>query len=173
MAGGSLFDLLHPKNQAPGATALVRLPLSRVLRFCTGIASGMAYLHAHGVMHRDLKSGNLLLDAAREHMPKEPRIPNREDINEQQKQHASQAAAAAFRRRPLCALQPRRSWRRRCCRCRRRCGPRLALSLRLLAALVSRRATRRPFRHLLRCASYPMTGLHSHWQYQHLQGRGG
>ena len=34
-------------------------------------------------------------DAAREHMPKEPRIPNREDINEQQKQYASQAAAAA------------------------------------------------------------------------------
>ena len=68
MAGGSLFDLLHPKNQAPGATALVRLPLSRVLRFCTGICSGMAYLHSHGVMHRDLKSGNLLLDAAREHI---------------------------------------------------------------------------------------------------------
>jgi hypothetical protein len=34
--------------------------------------------------------------AAREHMPREPRIPNREDINEQQKQYASQAAAAAM-----------------------------------------------------------------------------
>jgi serine/threonine protein kinase len=68
MAGGSLFDMLHPKNQVPGAAALVRLPLSRVLRFCTGIASGMVYLHSHGVMHRDLKSGNLLLDAAREHI---------------------------------------------------------------------------------------------------------
>ena len=33
------------------------------LRLAAGIAAGMAFLHAHGVLHHDLKSANVLLFA--------------------------------------------------------------------------------------------------------------
>ncbi|KAK6123471.1 hypothetical protein DH2020_042792 [Rehmannia glutinosa] len=53
--GGSLRKYLH--QQEPYS-----LPLNLVLKLALDIARGMQYLHAQGILHRDLKSENLLLD---------------------------------------------------------------------------------------------------------------
>ena len=58
LKAGSLFDLLHPAVARPRP---LRLPLARVLGYACGVASGLAFLHAHRVMHRALKSSNVLL----------------------------------------------------------------------------------------------------------------
>jgi serine/threonine protein kinase len=52
---GSLFDLLH---RSPNLTLLV----SQALWFARDIAEGMSFLHRSGVLHRDLKSANVLVD---------------------------------------------------------------------------------------------------------------
>jgi serine/threonine protein kinase len=38
------------------------MPLDAVLRLTTEVASGLDALHAHGVVHRDIKASNLLID---------------------------------------------------------------------------------------------------------------
>lgn len=53
---GSLFNALKHKKNAPGLTGTEKT----IIAF--GIAHGMAYLHKHRIMHRDLKSLNILLD---------------------------------------------------------------------------------------------------------------
>lgn len=46
---GSVYGLLH----SPGC----HLSWAQIIYMCLGAASGMAHLHRHNVLHRDLKSG--------------------------------------------------------------------------------------------------------------------
>ncbi|PNT64135.1 serine/threonine-protein kinase STY8 [Brachypodium distachyon] len=54
MSGGSLFDFLKNEHNV--------LDLPMILKFALDICRGMAYLHQKGIIHRDLKSANLLID---------------------------------------------------------------------------------------------------------------
>ena len=54
LSGGSLRRFLH--MQEPNS-----LSLKQVLTLSLDIARGMSYLHSQGILHRDLKSENLLL----------------------------------------------------------------------------------------------------------------
>ncbi|KAK9805196.1 hypothetical protein WJX72_005376 [[Myrmecia] bisecta] len=51
---GSLYQLLH--------TPTLHLPFPTIVHMCLGAARGVLYLHRHRILHRDLKSGNLLVD---------------------------------------------------------------------------------------------------------------
>lgn len=53
---GSLYDYIHVRQQ--------KLSELQQLRILTEVAGGMQYLHAHDVIHRDLKTPNVLLDGA-------------------------------------------------------------------------------------------------------------
>ena len=54
MHGGSVYDYIHRQ----GGSFTTR----RLLRVASDIASGMDYLHRSSIVHRDLKSANLLMD---------------------------------------------------------------------------------------------------------------
>ncbi|CAN6269849.1 unnamed protein product [Urochloa humidicola] len=53
MPGGNLYDFLHKQKNI--------LDLTLVLRIAIGISKGMDYLHQNNIVHRDLKTANLLL----------------------------------------------------------------------------------------------------------------
>lgn len=54
MPGGSLKDELARKG---------RLPLRRALEIAIQVCEGLAYAHEQGIVHRDIKPGNILLSA--------------------------------------------------------------------------------------------------------------
>jgi len=55
-AGGSLFDALHVDRRRP--------PWATVLSLVTAVADGVEHLHRAGLVHRDLKTANVLLAGA-------------------------------------------------------------------------------------------------------------
>jgi serine/threonine protein kinase len=59
MAGGSLFDFLHGMS---GNAPLHPSDLMWRLNVCLDIADGMIFLHSSKILHRDLKSANVLMD---------------------------------------------------------------------------------------------------------------
>ncbi|XP_028763682.1 serine/threonine-protein kinase STY46 isoform X1 [Neltuma alba] len=54
MPGGSLYDYLHKNHNM--------LDLSQLLKFAIDVCKGMEYLHRNNIIHRDLKTANLLMD---------------------------------------------------------------------------------------------------------------
>ncbi|XP_021830166.1 serine/threonine-protein kinase STY8-like [Prunus avium] len=54
MPGGSLYDYLHKNHNV--------LKLSELLKFAIDVCKGMEYLHRNNIIHRDLKTANLLMD---------------------------------------------------------------------------------------------------------------
>ncbi|CAD6252126.1 unnamed protein product [Miscanthus lutarioriparius] len=57
MSGGSVYDYLHKNNNA--------FKLPEILKVATDISKGMNYLHQNNIIHRDLKTANLLMDENR------------------------------------------------------------------------------------------------------------
>lgn len=55
MMGGNLYDYLHKDHMI--------LELPQLLKFAIDICKGMDYLHQNNIIHRDLKTANLLMDA--------------------------------------------------------------------------------------------------------------
>ncbi|XP_024972204.1 serine/threonine-protein kinase STY46-like isoform X2 [Cynara cardunculus var. scolymus] len=55
MPGGSLYEYLHKNHNV--------LKLPQLLKFAIDVCKGMDYLHKSNIIHRDLKTANLLMDS--------------------------------------------------------------------------------------------------------------
>ncbi len=78
---GSMYDILNPTPNAHGGVGLDGLPGQPIedydfndpvliLNWATGIARGLAFMHAKSIVHRDLKPQNILIDRSRAGVPK-------------------------------------------------------------------------------------------------------
>lgn len=54
MARGSIYDFLHKQKGV--------FKLSSLIKVATDVSRGMNYLHQNNIIHRDLKTANLLMD---------------------------------------------------------------------------------------------------------------
>ncbi|KAI3689383.1 hypothetical protein L2E82_47339 [Cichorium intybus] len=55
MPGGSLYEYLHKNHR--------NLALPQIVQFAIDVCKGMEYLHKSNIIHRDLKTANLLMDS--------------------------------------------------------------------------------------------------------------
>lgn len=54
MAQGSIYDYLHKQKGV--------FKLQSLLKVALDVSKGMSYLHQNNIIHRDLKTANLLMD---------------------------------------------------------------------------------------------------------------
>lgn len=68
IVGGMLYLIMEfvPGRSLLESTRGVPLAQEEVVRLITGIAAGLAHAHEHGVVHRDVRPSNVLLDALAE-----------------------------------------------------------------------------------------------------------
>ena len=63
VGGGTLHTLLHGPSDAADAPPPPSIPVALLSRISLEVAGAVAYLHAQGVLHRNIKSASVLLDA--------------------------------------------------------------------------------------------------------------
>ncbi|MBZ0298782.1 MAG: serine/threonine protein kinase, partial [Anaerolineae bacterium] len=60
LTGGSLEERIHRRSEQDEPP----MPLPDIVRLINQIASGLEYAHRHGVIHRDIKTSNIMFDDA-------------------------------------------------------------------------------------------------------------